>query len=108
MQNAGNDLITFGQPLDQQKNPVPVGCPDTGNTQSVATGSASTLFTENKVIDIIADADGYLHFHASESATTSHMPIRADQPRSFLVLIGQKIAFYSTTGGATIKITPYL
>lgn len=89
-------LITESQ--GAMKFGMPVMLPDTTQAVTYTTSTQSTAFgTATNLIRVIADADVYLAFGASPTATATAIRLPANAVEYFAVHPGQKVACYDGT-----------
>ncbi len=87
------------------------GTPDSGNTIKQATSSSSasiTTFKKQKWYRFVATQDCYLHFHASEAATSSHMFLKAGIPEVFYTGNFSRVAVIRDSADGNLFATPLM
>ena len=84
------------------------GIPDTGNSKSAAyTGTAGEMtgLLAEKWYRFVATTDCFVHFHASEDATTSHMFVKAGVPEVFYMGELTRVSAIQSSSGGTLYAT---
>lgn len=84
------------------------GTPDTGSTKSLAftdTAAAVTGLLVDKWYRLIATEDCFIHFHAAEDATTSHMFLNAGVSEFFYTGNLTRISAIRSTASGTLYLT---
>jgi len=102
---AKGDYATMSLLYDEKGNPVQIGSPDTDTTEKVLTGAASGIISISTItcVELNTDMDSFISIGATPAASSSTMPLWANQPRQFIIKPNEKIAI----SGGTLWITKY-